>query len=319
MAYARYTDEQIRLADSTDLAKWLKNHGEEVKKVGKDYVWEKNQVWISGSRWYSQYEKAGGYAVAFLQKYFGMSFVGAMKQLVGNPDPNQIALPEQMYEPKPKAQQPLEIPPRSENMKRLYAYLIQNRCIDKDVINHFVRAELLYEDDHHNCVFVGRDENGQIRHLNKRGTNTLTDRPFKHNVLNSDDRYCFHHNGTDDVLYVFEAPIDMISFITLHKENWQQHSYVALCGVSELALEQQLTQNPQLQRIGLCLDRDEAGAAADSRLSQLLKDKGYSTIRILVPKHKDWNEDLQALHGKLPDKPQLAQTQKAAPPDFSLS
>ena len=31
-------------------------------------------------------------------------------------------------------------------------------------------------------------------------------------------------------LYVFEAPIDLLSYI-LHPQDWQAHSYVALCGV----------------------------------------------------------------------------------------
>ena len=43
---------------------------------------------------------------------------------------------------------------------------------------------------------------------------------------------------------VFEAPIDMLSFITLHPENWQEHSYVALCGVSDHALLWMLEQPP---------------------------------------------------------------------------
>lgn len=316
MAYSRYTDEQIRQADSTDLAEWLRNHGEEVKKVGNSYLWEKNQVWIEGGKWYTQYEKEGGYAIKFMQKYFGKSFVEAMKTLVGNPDPNQIAIPKEMLAPKPKQTSDIQIPRRSESMKRLYAYLIQNRCIDKEIVNHFVRSKQLYEDDRHNCVFVGHDEHGEIRHVFKRGTNTLAAKPYKGTATGSDNRYSFHHKGTDDVLYVFEAPIDMLAFISLHPENWQQHSNVALCGVAEHAMLEQLRQNPNLQRIGLCLDRDQAGAEADARLSQKLQSMGYSTIRILVPQHKDWDEDLQAKHGKLPSREQTVQAPKS---DFSLN
>lgn len=319
MAYSRYTKEQIEQADSTNLVDWLKNHGEEVKKNGTVHLWEKNQVWIDGCKWYSHYEQTGGYAISFLQKYYGKSFVQAMKTLIGNPDPNQIAIPKEMLAAKPK--QELEIPPRADTMKRLYAYLIQNRCIDKEIVNHFVRSKQLYEDDKHNCVFVGHDEQGQVKHIYKRGTNTYTS-PFKGSVPGNDFKHCFHHNGTDDVLYIFEAPIDMLAFITLHPENWQQHSYVALCGVSEQAMLERLRQNPKLKRIGLCLDNDDPGAVADAKLSQKLQSMGYSTIRILRPKHKDWDEDLQAMHGKLPPKEPtaapIAQASKT-PTDFSLN
>lgn len=89
---------------------------------------------------------------------------------------------------------------------------------------------------------------------------------------------------------MFEAPIDMLSFITLYPENWQRHSYVACCGTSIQPVLQMLEQAPQLGTILLCLDNDEAGHQASRRMREQLEMR-YSVER-LIPENKDWNDDL---------------------------
>ena len=93
------------------------------------------------------------------------------------------------------------------------------------------------------------------------------------------------------MLYVFEAPVDMLSYITLYPREWKQHSYVALCGVGGQAMLWMLEQYTQLQQISLCLDNDEAGHKASERLETQLSEKGYASERILS-QGKDWNDDL---------------------------
>ena len=59
--------------------------------------------------------------------------------------------------------------------------------------------------------------------------------------------------------------------------------------------------NPNLQRVILCLDNDDAGRQAMDRIAEKLSAKGYTDVSILLPTepHKDWNESLQADCGKL--------------------
>ena len=169
-------------------------------------------------------------------------------------------------------------------------YLIKHRSIARDLVAHFAKAGLLYEDaEYHNAVFVGTDTDGVPRHAHKRSANSYG-KAFRLNVEGSDPRYSFHHVGTDRSLYVFEAPIDMLSFITLYPENWQRHSYVACCGTSIQPVLQMLEQAPQLGTILLCLDNDEAGHQASRRMREQL-DARYSVER-LIPENKDWNDDL---------------------------
>ena len=92
-------------------------------------------------------------------------------------------------------------------------------------------------------------------------------------------------------MYLFEAPIDMLSFISMHKEGWRDHCYAAACGVSDQVLWQILADQPQIDTVFLCHDSDRDGQAAASRIAERLLAKGLHT-EILVPTHKDWNEDL---------------------------
>ena len=91
-------------------------------------------------------------------------------------------------------------------------------------------------------------------------------------------------------MLVFEAPIDLLSFIELFPKNWQQHNYLSLGGVSGKALQQFLSERPDVERVFLCLDADKAGEDACKRLAALLPDT-VSVTRI-QPCMKDWNDVL---------------------------
>ena len=113
------------------------------------------------------------------------------------------------------------------------------------------------------------------------------------NIEGSESIHSFHKNGTDKSLYVFEAPIDLLSHITLYPYGWLEHSYVACCGTSIQPVLERLRQNPKLDTVYLCLDNDNAGNEACDRMRDALEDMGLDVER-LTPRHKDWNDDLCA-------------------------
>ena len=92
---------------------------------------------------------------------------------------------------------------------------------------------------------------------------------------------------------MFEAPIDMLSYISLNKKGWKEHSYVALCGVGAQALFQLLQDYTELKKIHLFLDQDQAGQNA----AESLAEAGYPDVRMELSAWKDWNEDIKAMHG----------------------
>lgn len=268
------------------------SQGVKLKRCGSEMLWEDGgRVTIRGNLWYSQYEQVGGNAVQFVQKFYNKSYPDAVQMLLDKKiEPLRVDLMEQ----KDKY---FELPKPNKDMRQVFAYLLKSRFIDRDVIKYFAHEKLLYEsEEHHNCVFVGVDDNGVPRHAHKRGTYTLGE-SFKGNVDDCDSRYSFHYTGTSNRIYVFEAPIDMLSYITLHKDNWQKHSYVSLCSVADHALVQMLKDNPQINKIYLCLDHDSAGIESEWRIRHHLNELGYQDVSFVRPKYKDWNEILKAQNG----------------------
>lgn len=200
----------------------------------------------------------------------------------------------EVKEEKPKE---FKLPEKNSDMHRVYAYLIKQRFIAPEIITHFARQHTLYEDkEHHNAVFVGFDENGVPRQAHKRSTNSYG-KTFRITCEGSDTRYSFAHFGESEKLFVFEAPIDLLSYLTLHPENWQQHSYIAMNGVYENAVLTALEHHSSLDEIILCTDNDEGGIDAVDRLTDILKEHGYENISRIIPENKDFNEDLKERNG----------------------
>ena len=294
MPYIHFTEEQKLRASSVDLVEFLRRQGEKLIRSGPEYrMASDHSITVRDSEWYDHEARRGGGPISFVQNYFGVSYPEAVTRLLGG-EHGRAYEPARNRKAEPKKE--FIQPAAGREMRRLYAYLLKKRFIDREVLSAFVRAGLVYEDEkYHNAVFAGKDEYGVVRHAHKRSTND-TSKTFRINVEGSDPRYSFHWNGTSDRLYVFEAPIDLLSFLTIYPKDWQRHSYVALCGVGEKAMLWMLEQKPEIRRPILCLDHDAAGIEATDRLREILTGRGYETA-VLQPTHKDWNEDVKAGHG----------------------
>lgn len=285
--YIHFTDEQKVQARQTDIISLLRLQGEIVKRSGSEYEWKDGaaKVTIRGNLWYHQYDRVGGDAIDFVRRFYNKSYPEAMEFLLGDCGGVLIISP-----PVIKEKKPFELPKPYRNMDRVKNYLHYVRGIDKDIIEIFADKNMIYESaDYHNAVFVGFDKNGVPRHANKRGIGRGS--TFKGNAESSMDEFAFHRIGKGKSLYLFEAPIDMLSFISMHKEKWKNHSYAASCSVSDRVLFQCLNDYPHIEKVYLCLDSDEPGQTAADRISTKLFALGIES-EFLVPIHKDWNEDL---------------------------
>ena len=298
--YIHFTDEQKLRANSVDLTEFLRRQGERLIPSGRDKrLASDHSITVRGNQWFDHATEQGGLAIDFVQSFYGVSFPEAVTRLLGGESGVVYEQAKKEAEPERK---PFALPPANGDMRRVYAYLLQKRRIDREVLNAFVREKLVYEScelskdktkEYHNAVFVGFDEHGVPRHGHKRGLYTQK-QSYHDNLEDSDPRYSFHLAGTGDRLYVFEAPIDLLSFISLYPKDWRENSYVALCGTAEHAMLWMLEQNPQLQKIALCLDSDDAGRKAVDRLTGILAERGYTQAVPLLPERKDWNDMLAA-------------------------
>ena len=302
MPYIPYTDEEKQLANSVDLERFLQMRGEKLEKAGREYKLiyydgsgKHDSITINGSTWFDHKNQVGGGAIKFMRHFYDMDFQTAVQELLG-----QTVTPLSHSPPKAIAKEEkkeFKLPEANPNMHRVYAYLIKQRFIAPEIITHFAKQHTLYEDkEHHNAVFVGVDENGVPRQAHKRSTNSFGN-TFRITCEGSDTRYSFAHFGESEKLFVFEAPIDLLSYLTLHPENWQQHSYIAMNGVYENAVLTALEHHSSLDEIVLCTDNDEGGIDAVDRLTDILKEHGYENISRIAPENKDFNEDLKERNG----------------------
>ena len=276
-----YTQAQIDKANAVDLEKFLRAQGETLVRSGKEYRWKAHDsLTVCGNKWFRHSQSKGGFPVDFVMEFYGKSFPEAVQMLTGEPGKVQ---PEADPAPSPAFRLPL----RNVTNANILNYLTQERKLSPSLVNFFIAAGDIYEDSsHHNVVFVGRDADGHPRYASSRGINEK----FRQDAAGAEKAFGFAHRGTDKQLLVFEAPIDLLSFIELFPKNWQQHNYLSLGGVSGKALRQFLSQRPDVERVFLCLDADKAGEDACKRLAALLPDT-VSVTRI-QPCMKDWNDVL---------------------------
>ena len=286
MPYVYFTEEQKERANSIDLVDFLQRQGEKMLPSGRDKrLSSDHSITVRGNSWYDHAIEKGGLAIDFVKYFYGKTYPDAVSMLLDG---------EQGI-------------PYSQSMRRTFAYLLKVRCLDRQIVTDFVRADLLYESledsqdkmrQYHNAIFVGRDKEGVARHAHKKGIYTYGP-SFRGNLTSSDPKYSFHWVGTSDTLYVFEAPIDLLSYVSLHKEGWKQHSYVVLCCVGSKPVFQLLQDFPNMKKIRLCLDHDIPGMKAAERIKKQLLEMGYGDTETDLSQYKDWNEDLKALHGQL--------------------
>ena len=276
-----YTQAQIDKANAVNLEKFLRAQGETLVRSGKEYRWKAHDsLTVCGNKWFRHSQSKGGFPVDFVMEFYGKSFPEAVQMLTGETG-------EVQPEADPAPSLAFRLPLRNVTNANILNYLTRERKLSPSLVNFFIAAGDIYEDAaHHNVVFVGRDADGHPRYASNRGIREK----FRQDVAGAEKAFGFAHRGTDKQLLVFEAPIDLLSFIELFPKNWQQHNYLSLGGVSGKALRQFLSERPDVERVFLCLDADKAGEDACKRLAALLPDS-VSVTRI-QPCMKDWNDVL---------------------------
>ena len=149
---ALYTQEQIDKANQTNLEEFLQQKGEHLRKTGsesvliyKDSTGEHDSISVRRNRWYDHKNMRGGYPLKFMQEFYGMNFRTAMKELLNGEEPGlgrkrnkeneknvrqtEKAVVQENQEriTCPSEKSEFILPEKDNNMKRLFAYLLQTR------------------------------------------------------------------------------------------------------------------------------------------------------------------------------------------------
>ncbi len=268
-----FTAEEMDIVRQTDLPNLLTSLGYQVTTVGRfQSTKEMDSLRIKNRRTFYRYsEGVGGDAITFLRYYHDMDFEQAVSHLLefnGHSNVRSAPIRAKPFVPAEEEKPEFHLPGRSGDNKRVFAYLMK-RGISKDVISQFIKSGLLYEDEkYHNCVFVGKDAQGQAVFAYKRGTYDKNGDGFKGDVPGSDKNTAFRlpTDPAKETVGVFESPIDLMSYMTLHRNV--KNNAIALCCLHDGALERYLGENPHIKRIALRLDGDQWGWRAPQSLNQ---------------------------------------------------
>ena len=294
---SKYTKEQIAQADSMDLVSYLESRGYELMRQGNQYrLKEHDSLYVKGNQWYWHSQHKGGKTLDFLIDYEGMSFLDAMKTLIGEDGRTERRLPivAPLEHPDPKE---LKLPEPAENNNAVYAYL-KSRGIDARIIKECIDQGLLYQTNMFwvqnesgefekkacppQAVFVGKDMDGTPRYACTRSCTGQA----KHDAYGSDKAFAFAvPDGDSKALWVFESACDLLAHMTLcgySKKQYPAHR-VSLGGIAPAAMLQYLADHPQIQYVNLALDADQQG-------------------RMATELGKDYNEDLLARQQRFQEK-----------------
>lgn len=295
-----YDNSVITKVKKIDVLSYLQNYEpDNLVKFNRDTYCTKehDSLKISNGMWYWFSRGFGGInALDYLIKVKGKTFIEAVEILLNKV--NDITITERKI--KKSEQNRFIIPNKNINNDRVINYLV-SRGINKDLIEECISKGLLYEDKFHNAVFLGYDKNNAIRYAFIRGTNSTR---YMKEAYGSNKAFSFKLDSHDesDSLHLFESAIDLLSYASIYKDYYKEN-LLSLAGIYQpqnkledsklpLVLNYYLNLNPNIKKIYLHLDNDQAGRGATNALLFLLK-KNYEVFDNPPPYGKDFNEYLK--------------------------
>lgn len=179
-----------------------------------------------------------------------------------------------------------KLPTPNGNNDRIIQYLCEERCIDREIVNYCIKHYDLYESKNdHSVIFVGYNAESRAKYASKR---SIEDNE-KRDIAGSNKRFGFSlsFGKLAKRLHVFEGAIDLLSYITILKQqgiDWQCDDYLSLGNASLLgknksdvslpvALEEYLYRNDEIKSLYLHLDNDKAGHDTTERIKIVLKNQ----------------------------------------------
>lgn len=302
MAYV--SPEMIARARSVDLFSFLQVHepGELMQCKGDVYCTATHDsLKISNGKWFWFSRGFGGAsALDYLVKVRNMNFIDAVNCVNGVAEMPSFS---NVRKQSVKKYDHICLPRFNFECKTVKPYLL-SRGIDEVIVDYFIRKRQIAEADKNGyALFFGKDDAGNILQCSIRATDGT---PDKWDAGGSNRAYSFQlcADREPKTLYLFESAIDLMSYLTLEKQEGHKLNgvYLSLSGVYKprgrledtkipVALERCLEKYP-IQRIELCLDSDEAGHMAAKGMMAVLGEC-YDMRYRPPPYGKDYNEYLQ--------------------------
>lgn len=244
---------------ATNLIEYARSQGFAVEKSDRKTYHVKGHgglyLFPKGYHHFSRGES--GNIIDFAREYQGLSFITAVETILGtrayaNTLPPLPPIPERGE---------LILPPKSTDIQQARNYLIEERCLDPQIVDRLIEQGMIYQTVtkskgtvFQNCAFVSSDKDGKPRYCSLRG---MGGSRFRQDVVNSDKSYGFTMQGTGNRVFAFESPIDAISHATLMRLNGMDDTKdfrISEGCLSDKALTRFLSDNPQITEVVFCFD-----------------------------------------------------------------
>ncbi len=305
---------KIKKIKELDLLTYLQNYEpDRLKRLSHDTycVKDHDSLHISNGLWHWLSQGFGGRsALDFLIKVDGYDFKYAVQYLIDKTNGKEIV--SNSYEPITKKS--FYVPMKASNEDNAKQYLL-SRGISSNIVNYCFDYHLIYQSDivknditYSNICFLGYDRKINLpRHVSMRGIGT----DFKGDSSGSDKHYPFciePNNSNCNIVHVTEGAIDTLSLATLFEmdgKEFNQHYILSLTGIAvpqketetikmPIALEQFLSDHPNVNTIVLHLDLDKVGRRASYLIQKMIKDTmpNYTCIDEPPKHYKDLNDTL---------------------------
>ena len=219
----RVTAEQIERANLVNLPDFLKSHGFELKRVGREFILkEHDSLHIKDNsagergKWFRFSTNEGGNNIQFVQKFMDLNFVDAVNLLNDSHSFVTLAYDDTHgYVPREeKKKREIQIS-ESADISRIFDYLCHRRNLSLPTVSRLIdEGKISQEERTGNAIFKIFDESGLLVGAEKVGTSGVK---FKAIAKDSANGYGFEicrNNGEN--LYFFESAIDAVAFMELY-------------------------------------------------------------------------------------------------------
>lgn len=199
-------------------------------------------------------------------------------------------------------EQLLELPQESKkHWRRIYAYLLNTRQIERSVFDWLADGGYIYPDEHGNMIYLAKKGNTPIYAAAK---GTVQSKRYMHVFPGSNytARAAWNITANNTAWLVCEAAVDawsLMSLFSLQGQSWQDFGFISLECCYPGPLRYYLSHFPAPKAIYLAQDADDAGETSRAAARRLLHELGYtgSVYDKRPPQGKDWNDYLKLKKG----------------------
>lgn len=280
-------EEQKKVANEVDMIDYLLTIGEPLKKEGNYYRHnDHDSLVINAKRNYFTWNSKGvsGNTVTYLMHVRGLSFQESVLKINHDLGNRNI----KTFDGQNNAHYLDEFKYSVNEVKQTDAvedYLINERCINKDIVKDLIARDLIKQDSYKNIIFKWKKENALIG-ASLQGTIPIPEEKrinperayFKKILPNTEDNTFEGFSiqiGQPKKIYFFESPIDLLSYMSLHKKDMKHCLLKSMDGLKPETVLRTISntskvlrsQNQDVEQIKLCVDNDSAGQSFAKKIS----------------------------------------------------